>query len=195
MDRGRLIAWEAGSGLVILLVGSFLHFFYELSGFATYAAAFGSVNESTWEHLKLFFWSGLIMAVVQHAYIRGRVNNFWVAKAAALFLTPVGVIVSFYFYLGIVIPISGKGELWATIGTAVFGIALGQYGSYRLLRADPIGRPAGWIAGVAIVLLGVAMVVFTWLPPRVFLFENFAGYRYLDEYGILDDYTPYLVFR
>jgi hypothetical protein len=195
MGRRRLIAWEAGSGLVIILVGSFLHFFYELSGFATYGALFGSVNESTWEHLKLFFWPGVIMAVVQHAYIRDRVNNFWTAKAASLFLTPVGVIVSFYFYLGIVIPINGKGELWATIGTAVFGVALGQYGSYRLLRAEPIARSAGWIAGVSIILLGVAMVVFTWQPPRVFLFENFAGYRYLGEYGILDDYTPYLVFR
>ena len=31
-------------------------------------------------------------------------------------------------------------------------------------------------------------------PPELFLFEHFWGYEYSGQYGILEDYTPYLIF-
>jgi hypothetical protein len=195
IDRRKVALWDATGAVAILLVGSFLHFAYELSAFSLPVAIFGSVNESTWEHLKLFVWPGLGFAIVQHAYLRDEVNNFWLAKAAAMAVTALGIVLSFYFYLGIALPLYGRGFLAADIGTAVFGIALGQWVSWRLLTAPP---KAAWtrIAGVvAIVLMITAVVVFTFAPPRVFLFENFYGYQYLGEFGILDDYTPYLVFQ
>jgi hypothetical protein len=195
VDRRKVALWDATGAVAILLVGSFLHFAYELSAFSLPVAIFGSVNESTWEHLKLFVWPGLGFAIVQHAYLRDEVNNFWLAKAAAMAVTALGVVVAFYFYLGIALPLYGRGFLAADIGTAVFGIALGQWVSWRLLTAPP---KAAWtrIAGVvAIVLMITAVIVFTFAPPQVFLFENFYGYRYLGEFGILDDYTPYLVFQ
>ena len=36
--------------------------------------------------------------------------------------------------------------------------------------------------------------LFTYFPPKIFIFENFACYQYTGEHGILDDYTPYRVF-
>jgi len=80
-----------------MVAGSALHFAYELSGFNWFAALFGSANESTWEHLKLFFWPGLVCALVQHAFVKGYANNYWWGKGLALLVTTVGVIVSFYF--------------------------------------------------------------------------------------------------
>ncbi|MDX1450549.1 MAG: hypothetical protein R3246_15990, partial [Acidimicrobiia bacterium] len=77
-----------------------------------------------------------------------------------------------------------------------FGVALGQWLSYRILTAEPLS--AGWPKPAALVTIGgltVIMVAFTWITPRMFLFENFYGYEYSGEYGILDDYTPYLVFE
>lgn len=195
LDRLGVALWETVGGLVILLVGSFLHFAFELSDFSLLVAPFGAVNESTWEHLKLFYWPGVAMAVIQHAYLRHRVPNFWLAKGAAVAVTPIGVALAFYCYLGIVLPIDGTGTLSGTIVTAIIGIALGQYASYRLLTSPP--RPA-WTRhlGIALILsLGVAMVAFTFAPPHMFLFENFYGYQYSGDFGILEDYTPYLIFR
>jgi hypothetical protein len=194
-SRRLVAAWEITGFLVILGVGSFLHFIYELSGFAAPAAVFGSVNESTWEHLKLFYWPGLAFAVVQHAYLRHRVNNFWWAKGVSLLLVTLLEIVAFYCYVGIVVPIEGKGTLAGTIVTACIAIGLAQLASYRLLTGAPV---AAWTrrAGIAIVwVLGALMVLFTYAPPHIFLFENFFGYRYTGEFGILRDYTPYLVFK
>jgi hypothetical protein len=195
VDRRKIAAWDATGGVAILLVGSFLHFAFELSGFALPVAVFGAVNESTWEHLKMFLWPGLGFAIVQHAYLRFEVNNFWFAKAAAMAVTALAIVLSFYCYLGIALPLYGRGFLAADIGTAVFGIALGQWVSWRLLTAPPKAAGTRMAGIVAIVLMITAVIVFTFLPPRVFLFENFYGYRYLGEFGILDDYSPYLVFK
>ncbi len=195
IDRRRVAIWDAVGGLVVFFAGSFLHFLYELSGFAIVAAPFGSVNESTWEHLKLFFWPGLAFAVVQHAYLRHRVNNFWIAKAASLALVTAGVIVAFYAYVGIVLPIYGKGNLLGTLVAAAIAIALAQFVSYRLLTGAPLSSRVRAIAIIAIVVMAAMFVVFTFAPPRIFLFENFFGYVYDGQFGILADYTPYLVFR
>lgn len=195
IDKRKVAAWEFLGFLVIFFAGSFLHFIFELSGFNTVFAPFGSVNESTWEHLKLFYWPALLFAVVEHAYIRDEVNNFWAAKAHSVVLTPIVVMVAFYAYVGIVVPIDGKGTLGGTLLTAALGVGLGQWASYRLLTGPQ--RSRRWhVAGViAIVAMGLAFVVFTFLPPRIFLFENFFGYVYDGQFGILDDYTPYLVFK
>ena len=126
-SQKRTIAlWEVGAFVWIMVAGSALHFTYELSGFSWFAALFGSVNESTWEHLKLFFWPGLVYALVQHAFVKDYANNYWWGKGLALLVTPIGVMVSFYFYLGIVLPLYGEGTLWGAIGTGAVGVLLGE---------------------------------------------------------------------
>lgn len=191
---GRLFVWQSLAVVVVTLVASALHFAFELSGFWTPMAVFGSVNESTYEHLKIFFWAGLLFTLVEHAYVKDFVNNYWAAKAVALAVTPLGIVVSFYFYLGIVLPIWGRGTLALDIGSGVIGVVLGEWIAYRIMRRESVGRSAQRLAAAAILALTAGASLLTWFPPRMFLFENFFGYEYSGEYGILDDYTPYLVF-
>lgn len=194
IDHKKVLLWEVGAFVFIMIVSSALHFVYELSDFSNVAAVFGSVNESTFEHLKLFFWPALVYALVQHAYMREEVTNFWWGKGLAMLVTPLGVILSFYFYLGILLPITGRGFLAADIGTGVFGVLIGNFVSYRILTSPERGR-SHRMAGLALIgLLGLAMATSAWITPRFFLYENFYGYEYRGEYGILEDYTPYLVF-
>lgn len=195
VNRRKVLAWEAGAFVWIMLAGSALHFAFELTGFWRPMAVFGSVNESTYEHLKLFFWPGLLFALVQHAYVRDEVNNYWLGKALGLLVTPIGIIVSFYFYLGIVLPITGEGYLWLDIGTGVVGVLAGNVVAYRVLTAPPLGQRTKRVAAGMLVAMTLAFSLLTWFPPRMFLFENFYGYEYSGEYGILEDYTPYLVFE
>jgi hypothetical protein len=98
----------------------------------------------------------------------------------------------FYFYLGIALPIFGRGFLWADIGTGVIGVLAGTIVTMRIMTAPEKGR-AFARAGLALcAAMAVMFIAFTFGPPRFFLFENFAGYRYTGEYGILKDYAPYL---
>ena len=194
IDRKRVMFWEIGAFVFIMIAASALHFAFELSNFSSPVAVFGSVNESSFEHLKLFFWPALVFAFVQHAYVKGTVNNYWYGKALAMAVTPLGILVSFYLYLGIVLPITGTGYLALDIGTGAFGVLLGNIVSFKLLTGPERGsghRTAGFvIMGVLAVLMATA----AWVHPEIFLYENFWGYEYTGEYGILDDYTPYLIF-
>jgi len=194
-QKRRLIGWEVVGFVWIMLAGSALHFVYELSNFNPIAALFGSVNESTWEHLKLFFWPGLVFVLVQHAFVKDFANNYWWAKAAALLATPIGVIVSFYFYLGIVIPMFGRGTLTGSLVTGAIGVLIGNIVSYRILTAPPraasrSNRQAAFVIGGLVALF----LLLTYFPIRMFLFEDFLGYEFRGEYGILEDYSEHLVF-
>ncbi len=194
IDKRRVLAWEIGAFGVINVVAGSLHFAFELSDFNQVVAVFGSVNESTFEHLKLYFWPALVYALVQHAYMRNSVNNYWWGKGLAMLVTPLTIIFAFYFYLGIALPILGNGLLVFDIGTGVLGVLAGNIVSYRILTADP--KPKRYnTAGLVIVgVLAVLMATAAWYPPEFFLYENFFGYEYTGEYGILDDYSDYLVF-
>ncbi len=194
-DRGVALRWTLLGFAVIFLVGSALHFTHELSGYQDWVGWFSAVNESAWEHLKMFWFPAAVFALVQHAFIRDRVNNYWYGVGLGLLLVPVGVLGSFYLYLGILLPIQGRGTLALDIGTAVVGVAWSQVATYRAwTRPDRPGRTARTVVGVANVLLAAGMALFTFLPPRAFLFEDFYGYTYNGEFGVLDSYEGREVF-
>ena len=54
--KKQLIRWEVISVCWIILVGGFMHSVYKLSGYWQPIALIAPVNESIWEHQKMFFW-------------------------------------------------------------------------------------------------------------------------------------------
>lgn len=194
-DRGVALRWSLLGFVVIFFVGSALHFTHELSGYQDWVGWFSAVNESAWEHLKMFWFPGVVLALVQHAFIRDRVRNYWYGVGLGLLLVPVGVLGSFYLYLGILLPIQGRGTLALDIGTAVVGVAWGQVATYRAwTRTEPVGTRRRLAVGTANLLLALAMALFTFLPPRLFLFEDFYGYTYDGQFGVLESYEGREVF-
>ncbi|MGI9528397.1 MAG: DUF6512 family protein, partial [Acidimicrobiia bacterium] len=188
VDRRSVLLWEIGAFFFIMLAASALHFAFELSNFSEPLAVFASVNESTFEHLKLFFWPALIYALVQHAYTKGTVNNYWFGKGMAMVATPLGIIASFYLYLGILLPIRGSGLLAFDIGTGAVGVLLGNFVAYRLLTSPDRGRTYRNLGIAAIAILAVLMATAAWIQPPFFLYEDFFGYEYTGQFGIREDY-------
>lgn len=194
-DRGVAARWALLGFVVIFLVGAALHFTHELSGYQTWVAWFSAVNESAWEHLKMFYFPAVVLALVQHAFIRDRVHDYWYGVGIGLLVVPVGVLGSFYLYLGILLPIQGRGTLALDIGTAVVGVAWAQVATYRAwTRPDRPRRAAVVTVAAANVALAVAMALCTFFPPRAFLFEDFYGYTYNDQFGVLESYEGREVF-
>ncbi len=194
VDRRAARTWSLIGFLVIFFVGSFLHFSFELSGYQVWVAAFSAVNESAWEHLKMFYFPAALLALVQHGFLRHRVNNYWYAVGAGLLIVPTTILASFYLYLGIILPIRGRGTLTLDIATAVVGVLLAQWVTYRLWVGPERAPWKKWTMLGANVLLLAAMAGFTAYPPDVFLFEDFYGYQYNDQFGILESYVGREVF-
>ena len=68
MDNSKLIKYQVFSSIFAILLGSLLHFTFEWSNQNPLVAAFSSVNESTWEHLKLAFVPMFISAIIRIFY-------------------------------------------------------------------------------------------------------------------------------
>lgn len=193
-SKTKLALWELGCVIWTCFAGAILHFAFELSDYWQPMALIAAVNESAWEHTKMYFWPGLVYALVQYTYTRHFHNNYWLGKAAALAVTPFAILSLYYGYLGYVQMTGGQANLVNMFSIMIVGISLGQLVSYRILTAAPFPLETRRFAAVTFVILLVMYSSFTYFPPRMFLFENFYCYRYTSEFGVLDDYEPYRIF-
>ena len=83
--------------IFIAVIGTFLHFLYELSHHNKIVAIFAAVNESTWEHIKICMTPSLLWCLYD-GYVYGMNSNFLIAKALS-FLTIILLIpILFYTY-------------------------------------------------------------------------------------------------
>lgn len=163
----RVAQWEILGVLFIIVVGSFLHFLFELSGFMPVAGLIGAVNESVWEHLKIGFWPAVFFALIEYHFLKSSAN-FWVAKAACAYVIPVTIAVLFYGYTGIL----GYNTLALDITVFVVAVIVGQIASYRLLTCRDLPVLWQWVGPAALLVLAVLFMVFTFYPPHVGLFRD-----------------------
>ena len=56
MNKKKIRDYQIFSVIFVFILGTLLHFTYKLSGENGVVAIFSTVNESTWEHLKLLYF-------------------------------------------------------------------------------------------------------------------------------------------
>ena len=168
MNNKRLAISEAAGTLAICAAATLLHFVYELSSGSTLAIIFGAVNESVWEHVKIFTESYCAWALLQLMWVRVPFRRYLAAKCCGLYLLMGGMIGFFYLYTGF----TGRAVLWVDILSAVLLTALAQLTSYRLttgsLRIQEFFVPALML----ILLYYIMFFSFTVFPPRSELFRD-----------------------
>ena len=146
------------------LIGTLLHFLYTWLEKPRWIAPFASVNESTFEHMKLLFWPMLIFAVIESHFFRDRAD-FWCIKARGTLLGLVLIPVIFYTYNGAV----GKSPGWINI--AIFFIAASAAYVYEAAELRKPPSPCNKIIGKAVLTaLAAAFVIFTFKAPGINLF-------------------------
>ena len=177
MDRSQIRRWEVTGILLISLTGSALHFVFEWSSSWRPLALFATVNESTWEHLKLAFWPALFYALAEWIVWGRSAPGFWAAKAFGLTAMPVAIVVLFYGYKALL----GHDLLWLDISIFLVAVIIGQWLSYRLIIKPP-SLPAQRAAWLLLAMLIVAFSLLTYFAPRFFLFQD----PHSHQYGILD---------
>ena len=71
MAEKRWRTWETMGLLVVLAAGNLLHFVYDWTGQSPIAAPLAAVNESTWEHMKLFITPWVLWSLVECIALQG----------------------------------------------------------------------------------------------------------------------------
>ena len=163
--RKNLFWWQFAGFTFVCLLGSLLHFLYDWTGGSIVVAPISAVNESTWEHMKLFFFPALIFAIIEY-YIVGKIYpNYWSAKVIGITIGLVSIPIIYYTTIGAF----GMSPDWVNV--MIFFLSSGiafVVESYLMLRNYP--NFSIKIAIIILVLIAIAFVVLTFVPPSIPLF-------------------------
>jgi len=175
--KERVLRWELGGIVFVVVLGTVLHFAFEWSGRWIPLAPIAAVNESVWEHLKLGFWPALVYAALEYGRFGKSANSFFFAKTLGIYLIPITIVVLYYAYTTIL----GHGLLAVDIAIFVVAVVVGQVVSYKLLMASALPKRLNRFAPIALAVLAILFVLFTFCPPQFPLFRDSVT----GGYGIL----------
>ena len=159
--------WELMGFAAVSVSGTLLHFLYEWSGEAIWIAPFSGVNESTFEHMKLFFWPMLFYAIFESFFFKDY-KSFWCVKLRGILRGLVLIPVLFYTYGGVI----GKSPDWVNI--SIFFIAAASafiYETKLLYSERPLCKHPER-AKAAITAIALLFIIFTFFTPILELFRD-----------------------
>ncbi len=159
--------WQFAGFALTALLGTLLHYVYAWSGESILAALVASVNESTWEHMKLLFFPLLLFAWIQSFFFK-EYPNFWCVKLGGFFVGLTLIPTLFYTYNGAV----GQSPDWYNIAVFFAAAAATFWWEWRAFGRGHKRCKRPWIALLLIGVLGVLFIVFTFETPRLPLFRD-----------------------
>ncbi len=152
---------------VTSLLGTLLHFLYEWTGDSFLAAPFSGVNESTWEHMKLLFFPMFLFSIAQYFFFRER-EDFWCVKLLGTLLGLVAIPVIFYTYNGAI----GESPDWINITIFFVAAAIAYLFENYLFKSEKIQCKTPLWAFLALCIIAILFIVFTFATPQIGLFED-----------------------
>jgi hypothetical protein len=163
---------------ILFLVGTMMHFLYDLSGGSAVVGSFAAVNESVWEHLKMVLLPVICWWTIYYA-VSGKKNsinkNRWFTGALAALLTSlIAIPLLFYFYTG------AFGVEILAVDIAILFIAL-LFGQLLGLHFYNYSKGiSSYIPICIFIILVLLFIIFTFYPPHLPLFrDSMTG-----QYGI-----------
>ncbi|TFG03202.1 MAG: hypothetical protein EU539_12500 [Promethearchaeota archaeon] len=176
--NNKELNWQIFGIFFILIVGSILHFLFELSGYFHPVGAISAVNESVWEHLKMGFWPILFLAPLEYKFLKNLTKNYIIAKCIAAYTIAGLIVVIFYTYTAIL----GTNMLLLDGLTFIISIIIGQYFGYRIIIAEQLNDKFTMLSWFLFILLAFSFILFTYFPPHLPIFRD----SQTGLYGITD---------
>ncbi len=175
-NRKRFFRFEVFGAIFVSCAAVILHFLYEWSGKEFWVTLFSAVNESVWEHLKIFSIPYVIWGFVELCCLRIPFKKFVSAKVLSLYFMLLSIPVFYYTYTGL----TGKNIAAVDIASGFVFTVLAFVISYRLVTKAPCIERYYKVSLVLLVVYFFMIAYFTYVPPKSALFRDpISG-----EYGI-----------
>ncbi len=148
---------------------------FEWTNNSKLAALISGVNESTWEHMKLLFFSLFAFSLVQYFFFKDY-KPFFCVKLKGILLGLILIPVIFYTLTG------AFGELPDWLNISIFFVSAAAVFLFEtLLFKNTNCAKGGKLCFVLILTIAVIFMVFTFFPPKLPLFldtaENYYGIK------------------
>ncbi len=165
---------ETIGGIFIFLFGSLDHSLYVLTKFLP-IAFISPVNESPWEHLKIFLFPMLIFMIIEWFFVKNK-KTLVIAKTVESLIAMLFIITFFYTYTGAL----GIENVWIDIASFGLAVVIGQYISYLFLTSKIKRHGYLWLHITVLALVVLMFWVTTFIPPHIPLFYSKPS----NSYGI-----------
>ena len=154
--------------IIICILGVLFHFLYEWSGENIFVGFFTSINESTWEHLKLLFFPMLFVTIFELTFLNKKIQVLLPKRTLGILSGMVFIVVTFYTFWGI----TGKLIDWINISIYVFAVY------FALIMENCISRkkklPDVSICIAILITLIILFIIFSLHSPGVGIFYNLS---------------------
>jgi len=172
--HAKLKRWSFIGIFVIFALAGLWHFLYEWLPCGL-TAILAPVNESPWEHAKLFFAPAVIYFLIGRLTVGRLYPNFTFAHAAVLPFMPMLMLALHYLFHAL-----GVESLIIDLVITFVVIALGVYAAYRMtvsvMHMDtPVYRMTALLTVFGMLFIFIA---FTYYPPHIPLFQDSNTLQY-----------------
>ncbi len=159
-----IFLWQFSAFTFVCVIGSLLHFAYSWTNF-TPLAIISSVNESTFEHIKILFFPMFIYAIIEWFYFKDYYKGFWCVKLKGITLGIILIPTLFYTLTGIF------GTLKGFLNILIFFISALIPSIYegKLLKENKSCK-FEFLAFIIICLMAILFALFTFFTPKIPLF-------------------------
>ena len=165
--------WQLWGFAITSFGGTILHFLYDWLNKSMIVAPFSSINESTWEHMKLLFWPMFIYAIVQSFFFKNR-DDFWCVKLRGILLGLITIPVIYYTYNGAI----GKSPDWLNISIFFISAAIVYVYENKLFKKEAIYCRSQKIAFLFLCSIAILFIIFTFTPPEIAIFQDPTNYSF-----------------
>lgn len=147
--------------LFVSILGTLLHFVYDLTGEAVVAGIFCPINESTWEHMKLLFFPTILFGFLVFKTLREEMPFPFSSLAAGLTAGLIFIPILFYTYSGIL------GHTLLPVDIAIFYISV-LITFYIFYKNALTGAYEKWkyLLYLVLVLFLTGFILFTFVTPN-----------------------------
>lgn len=160
--------WQLIGFIFTALLGTFLHFLFDLTDGNIIAALFSAVNESIWEHMKLLFYPMVIFSLFEYFSWGKNVPGFWWIKLFGILLGLVLIPVLYYTYTGI----WGINADWFNITIFFLAAAAAYRFECYLFQKKSAPSLTEWIPISLILTISLLFTGMTFYPPEIPFFQD-----------------------
>ena len=152
--------------IMISIIGKLSHFLFKLSGNNKVIGIFTSVNESTWEHIKIALTPTILWSTID-GYLYGLNSNYLLAKLLSLLSIILIMPILFYGY-----NLFKKSTPLINILIFYTTIIISQYIFHYLLSISPINFILQYLSYIGIQIVLACYLLLTLIPIKNILFKD-----------------------
>lgn len=151
-----------------IVLGTLLHFTYQISGNNKIVGYFSAINESIWEHIKLSVFPILIYSFHIYINLHGYIDNFFFSLGISLTLSVIIVPLVFYTYTKFT-----KSPFFPfDIGIFILAVVIPFRVMEQLIKLPQLPLLFDLLGLVLIVVIPLSFIKFTYQPPNHKLFKE-----------------------